>query len=95
MVRIQIPPQGLKWGMGTKQTAVRLPEVLVAQVTAASRVKGVSVNSLVIEALEVYIQNLRRDKAFQRSVKQVLNDDLAVLASFVEENDASREPNKA
>lgn len=81
--------------MVQKQTAVRLPEVLVAQITAASRVKGVSVNSLVVEALEVFIQNLRKNKAFQASVKQILNDDMAVLTSFVEENGASRKPNKA
>jgi hypothetical protein len=81
--------------MREKQTAVRLPEVLVAQITAASRVKGVSVNSLVIEALEVFIQNLGKNKAFQDSVKKILNDDMAVLASFVEENGASRKPKKA
>lgn len=74
-------------GMTQKQTAVRLPEEIVAQISAAARVKGVSINSLVIEALEKYIESLRSNKEFQLTAKRVLNEDLAVLASFIKENE--------
>jgi len=76
--------------MAQKQTAVRLPEEIVAQISAAARVKGVSINTLVIEALEEHIRALRNDKSFQVSVKKLLNEDLAVLASFVNDEGRTR-----
>ena len=81
-------------GMTQKQTAVRLPPEIVAQISAAARVKGVSVNAVVVEALELFIESLRNDKSFQSAAKKVLAEDLAVMASFVSDEEPSQKRSK-
>jgi len=62
-----------------KQTTVRLPEELAAEAEAVARVKGVSVNALIIEALEAEIERVRQDEDFTRRAKRLLERDRELL----------------
>jgi len=62
-----------------KQTTVRLPKELAAEAEAVARVKGVSVNALIIEALEAEIERVRQDEDFTRRAKRLLEHDRELL----------------
>jgi predicted HicB family RNase H-like nuclease len=48
----------------TKQTTVRLPEDLADQAETVARVKGTSVNQLIVDSLDAEIDRVRADKDF-------------------------------
>ncbi len=62
-----------------KQTTVRLPEELAAEAEAVARVKGTSVNALIIEALQTEIERVRQDKNFTSRARQLLERDRELL----------------
>ena len=62
-----------------KQTTVRLPEELAAEAEAVARVKGTSVNTLIIEALQTEIERVRQDKNFTSRARQLLERDRELL----------------
>jgi hypothetical protein len=63
-----------------KQTTLRLPDRLAAEAEAVARVKGISVNQLVTDALAAEIDRLRTSKAFSAEAKKALKRDKELLA---------------
>ena len=63
----------------TKQTTVRLPEDLANDAEAVARVKGTSVNALIVDALKHEIDRVRRDDDFTNRAKRLLERDQELL----------------
>jgi predicted transcriptional regulator len=63
----------------TKQTTVRLPEDLADQAEAVARVKGTSVNALIVESLSAEIARVRSDKDFTSRASRLLARDKELL----------------
>jgi len=63
----------------TKQTTVRLPEELAEQAEAVARVKGTSVNALIVESLQAEISRVRKDEDFTARAGRLLKRDKALL----------------
>ena len=63
----------------TKQTTVRLPEDLADDAEAVARVKGTSVNALIIDALKAEIERVRQDEDFTSRAKRLLDRDRELL----------------
>jgi predicted transcriptional regulator len=63
----------------TKQTTVRLPEDLADNAEAVARVKGTSVNALIIDALKTEIERVRQDEDFTSRAKRLLERDRELL----------------
>ena len=62
-----------------KQTTVRLPEELADDAEAVARVKGTSVNALIIDALKAEIERVRQDEDFTSRAKRLLERDRELL----------------
>jgi predicted transcriptional regulator len=62
-----------------KQTTVRLPDELADQAEAVARVKGTSVNALIIDSLAAEIQRVRDDKDFTSRARKLLKRDQELL----------------
>lgn len=62
-----------------KQTTVRLPEELAEQAEAVARVKGTSVNALIIESLSAEIARVRADQDFVTRASRLLKRDKDLL----------------
>lgn len=63
----------------TKQTTVRLPEELAEQAEAVARVKGTSVNALIVESLQAEIARVREDEDFTARAARLLKRDKVLL----------------
>jgi len=63
----------------TKQTTVRLTEDLADNAEAVARVKGTSVNALIIDALKTEIERVRQDEDFTSRAKRLLERDRELL----------------
>ena len=63
----------------TKQTTVRLPDDLADDAEAIARVRGESVNQLIIDALAAEIERVRADDDFTARAKQLLERDREIL----------------
>ena len=63
----------------TKQTTVRLPDELADDAEAVARVKGSSVNALIVDALKSEIERVRDDKDFTSRAKELLERDRELL----------------
>jgi predicted DNA-binding protein len=63
----------------TKQTTVRLPEELADQAEAVARVKGTSVNALIVESLAAEIERVRADDEFTKRAQTLLERDKELL----------------
>jgi predicted DNA-binding protein len=63
----------------TKQTTVRLPDELADEAEAVARVKGTSVNALIVESLAAEIQRVRSDKDFTKRARKLLERDKELL----------------
>ncbi len=63
----------------TKQTTVRLPDELAAEAEAVARVKGASVNALIVEALRAEIDRVRQDEDFTSRARTLLERDRELL----------------
>lgn len=69
----------------TKQTTVRLPEDLAADAEAVARVRGSSVNQLIVESLATEIDRVRSDKDFTQRAKRLLERDKELLERLAKE----------
>ncbi len=65
--------------MTAKQTTVRLPEGLADQAETVARVRGTSVNALIVDALTAEIERVRTDKEFTGRAKKLLERDKELL----------------
>lgn len=63
----------------TKQTTVRLPEDLADQAEAVARVKGTSVNALIVESLAAEIERVRTDNDFTKRAQKLMERDKELL----------------
>jgi predicted transcriptional regulator len=63
----------------TRQTTVRLPEDLADEVEAVARVRGTSVNALIVESLAGEIERVRADKDFTDRARKLLERDKELL----------------
>ena len=63
----------------TKQTTVRLPEDLADQAEAVARVKGTSVNALIVDSLAAEVERVRADKDFTARAKALIARDKELL----------------
>jgi predicted transcriptional regulator len=62
-----------------KQTTVRLPDELADDAEAIARVRGDSVNQLIIDALAAEIERVRSDDDFTARAKKLLERDREIL----------------
>ena len=62
-----------------KQTTVRLPEELADQAETVARVKGTSLNQLIMDSLSAEIDRVRADKDFTTRAKRLLARDKELL----------------
>jgi predicted transcriptional regulator len=63
----------------TKQTTVRLPDELAEQAEAVARVRGTSVNALIVESLAAEIERVRADANFTTRARKLLERDKELL----------------
>lgn len=63
----------------TKQTTVRLPDDLADDAEAVARVRGDSVNQVIIDALAAEIERVRSDADFTARAKKLLERDREIL----------------
>ncbi|HUS42362.1 MAG TPA: hypothetical protein VMY16_06820 [Ilumatobacteraceae bacterium] len=63
----------------TKQTTVRLPDNLADAAEAVARVRGDSVNQLIIDSLAAEIERVRADDDFTARAKKLLERDREIL----------------
>jgi predicted transcriptional regulator len=62
-----------------KQTTVRLPDELADQAEAVARVRGTSVNQLIIDSLAAEIERVRADESFTTRARRLLERDRELL----------------
>lgn len=65
--------------MSRKTTTVRLPEDLADELDVVARGRGVSVNSVVIDALAAEIERVKADKEFMAHLHRVTERDKEIL----------------
>lgn len=63
----------------TKRTTVRLPEELADEAEAVARVRGKSVNALIIDSLTAEIERVRQHKDFTTRARKLLKRDKELL----------------
>jgi hypothetical protein len=63
----------------TKQPTVRLPEDLAEDAEAVARVKGISVNRLIVDSLAAEIEQVRSDADFTDRARRLLERDKELL----------------
>ena len=63
----------------TKQTTVRLPDELADDAEAVARVRGESVNKLIIDSLAAEIDRVRADESFTARANELLERDQEIL----------------
>jgi hypothetical protein len=63
----------------TKQTTLRIPDELAEQAEAVARVRGVSMNSLILDSLANEIERVRADKNFTDRARKLLARDKELL----------------
>lgn len=63
----------------TKQTTVRLPNDLADDAETVARVKGTSVNALIVDALKNEIDRVRDDDDFTNRARRLLERDRELL----------------
>jgi hypothetical protein len=62
-----------------KQTTVRLPANLADEAEVVARVRGISVNSLIVESLASEIERIRSDEDFTNRARQLIARDKELL----------------
>ena len=65
--------------METRALTLRLPADQAAQIEAVARADGVSVSEAVRTAIADRIEARRRDRAFQARIRQMMEEERAVL----------------
>jgi predicted transcriptional regulator len=65
--------------MSGKQTTVRLPQELADQAEAIARVRGASINAVIVDALAAEVERVRADKDFTARAKRLLQRDKELL----------------
>ena len=67
-----------------KQTTVRLPDELADRAEAVARVRGESLNQLIVDSLEAEIERVRGDDDFTARAQRLLERDREILDRLAE-----------
>lgn len=70
--------------MTRKATTVRLPEDLADTAEVVARARGVSVNQLILDALEAEVDRVRQDKEFMGLLHILVERDKEILDRLAE-----------
>ena len=65
--------------MTSRQTTVRLPQELADEAETIARVKGTSVNALIIESLAAELDRVRADSEFTSRARKLLARDREII----------------
>ena len=63
----------------TRHTTVRLPDDLADEAEAVARVRGASLNQLIVESLSSEIERVRNDADFTARAKRLLERDREII----------------
>jgi predicted transcriptional regulator len=70
--------------MKKRATTVRMPEELAEQADVIARGRGISVNALMLEALEAEIERVRHDDEFMGRLRELTERDKEILDRLAE-----------
>jgi predicted transcriptional regulator len=70
--------------MEKRTTTVRMPEELAEKADVIARGRGISVNALMLEALEAEIERVRRDDEFMARLRELTERDKEILDRLAE-----------
>jgi len=66
-------------GMTKKTTTIRMPEELATTVEVVARGRGISVNTLVVDALTAEVERVRHDEEFMGKLREITERDREIL----------------
>ncbi len=70
--------------MAKRTTTVRIPEELAEQADIIARGRGISVNALMLEALQTEIEHLKDDVEFMETLRALTERDKEILDRLAE-----------
>ena len=70
--------------MKKRTTTVRMPEELAEKADVVARGRGISVNALMLEALEAEIERVRQDEQFMTQLRRLTERDKEILDRLAE-----------
>ena len=70
--------------MDKRTTTVRMPEELAALTDVVARGRGISVNALMLEALQAEIERVRQDEEFITRLRELTERDKEILDRLAE-----------
>jgi predicted DNA-binding protein len=70
--------------MEKRTTTVRMPEELAENADVVARGRGISVNTLMLEALEAEIERVRHDEEFMARLRELTERDKEILDRLAE-----------
>ena len=70
--------------MAKRTTTVRMPEELAEEADVIARGRGISVNALMLEALETEIERVRHDEDFMARLRDLTERDREILDRLAE-----------
>jgi len=65
--------------MARKVTTVRMPEELAEAVEVVARGRGVSVNTVVLDALTAELERVKKDRKFMARLREITTKDKEIL----------------
>ena len=69
-----------------KQTAIRLPTDLAAEIDYVARVREVSTNSLIIDAVRAFLQQIASDPEFSERAQVILKNEKEILQRILKQH---------
>lgn len=70
--------------MEKRATTIRMPEELAEKADVIARGRGISVNALMLEALEAEIERVRQDDEFMARLRELTQRDKEILDRLAE-----------
>ena len=70
--------------MEKRTTTVRMPEELAEKADVIARGRGISINALMLEALEAEIERVRHDNDFMARLRELTERDKEILDRLAE-----------
>ncbi|MDP9404197.1 MAG: toxin-antitoxin system HicB family antitoxin [Actinomycetota bacterium] len=70
--------------MTRKATTVRLPEELAEAAEVVARARGISVNALILGALQTEVDRVKADKEFMKHLRSLVERDKEILDRLAE-----------
>jgi glutamate-1-semialdehyde aminotransferase len=71
-------------GMSRKTTTVRMPDDLAETAEVVARGRGISVNTLVIDALKAEFDRVKQDQDFMAKLRELTERDKEILDRLAE-----------